>query len=258
MLDSLMLKWLRMPEDASAHGYEIDNMMALVHWVMLLLLVGWSVFFLFTLVRFRKSKHPVANYKGVQNPFSKYLEAAVVVVEAILLVGFAFPIWAKVVHAFPSPADKNTVIVKVTAEQFAWNVLYPSPDGTFAKQDIKFLSTTNPLGLDPKDPNTKTNVTTLNQLHLPVGKPAIIHLTSKDVIHSFKVYQMRVNQDAIPGMDIPAWFTPVKTGQYEIVCAQLCGLGHYRMRGFLTVQTQEEYDKWLKEQREANKGGEEW
>ena len=104
------------------------------------------------------------------------------------------------------------------------------------------------MGLDPSDPAGRDDITTLNQLHLPVGKTALIYLTSRDVLHSFFIPVMRVKQDVIPGMRIPVWFTPVKTGQWEIACAQLCGLGHYRMRGFLTIHTLEEYEKWVKEQ----------
>jgi cytochrome c oxidase subunit 2 len=116
------------------------------------------------------------------------------------------------------------------------------------------------IGLDRKDPAAKDDVVTLNQLHLPVGKPALIQLTSKDVIHSFTLQEMRVKQDAIPGMMIPIWFVPSVTTEemrartanpsfnYEISCAQLCGLGHYRMRGYLTVETPEAYQKWMDEQ----------
>ena len=119
---------------------------------------------------------------------------------------------------------------------------------------------TNPLGLDSSDPNASDDILTINQLHLPVDKPAIIHLSSKDVLHSFGLPEMRVKQDIIPGLSIPTWFVPAMTTKefqsikgdstitFEIACAQLCGLGHYRMRGFLTVETQAEFEAWLVEQ----------
>ena len=107
----------------------------------------------------------------------------------------------------------------------------------------------NPLGIDPKDPNAKDDIVTLNQLHLPINRPAVVHITSKDVIHSFKLPVMRSEQDAIPGMDVPIHFTPVKTNdngdRWEIACAQLCGLGHYRMRGQYAVHTKSDFEKWL-------------
>jgi len=178
---------------------------------------------------------------------SSWIEIGIVIFEVVVLMGFSIPFWAKQVNAFPKRAD--ALEVKVVAEQFAWNVHYPGPDGIFGKTDIRFFDKqSNPLGLDPNDSNGKDDITTINQLHLPIGRPAIIHLTSKDVMHSFFLPVMRVKQDIIPGMSIPTWFTPTKTGQFEIACAQLCGLGHYRMKGFLTVHSREDFDKWVEEQ----------
>jgi len=231
---------------ASANGVEVDNVLGLIHLFMLLLFAGWGIFFLYTLIRFRKSKNPTGDYAGVKSPFSSYVEVGIVIIEAVLLIGFAFPLWSKRVDAFP-PAEQSTV-VRVIGEQFAWNVHYPGSDGIFGKRDINLVSSGNPLGLDWEDPYAKDDITTINQLHLPVNKTAIIHLSSKDVIHSFTLRNMRVTQDAIPGMSIPVWFKPVKQGQYDIACAQLCGLGHYRMRGFLTIESEGEFNAWLVEQ----------
>ena len=147
-------------------------------------------------------------------------------------------------NAFPNRSD--AIEVRVVAEQFAWNVHYPGEDGLFGNTDFKhFDKQANPLGIDPTDPNGKDDFTTINQLHLPIGRPAIIHLSSKDVVHSFAIPVMRVKQDTIPGLSIPTWFTPTKSGQWEIACAQLCGIGHYYMRGKITVHHQDEYDAWL-------------
>jgi cytochrome c oxidase subunit 2 len=133
-------------------------------------------------------------------------------------------------------------------EQFAWNIHYPGPDGKFGRTDNTLVSAENPLGLDRKDPDAKDDLVTPNQLHLPVDRPVLVRLSSKDVIHSFGLYEMRVKQDAIPGMQIPVWFTPTRVGEYEISCSQLCGLGHYRMRGFVTVESQADFQAWLKDQ----------
>ena len=156
---------------------------------------------------------------------------------------------------------------EVTGEQFAWNVHYAGPDGVFGRTDIKLIDLqSNPLGLDRSDPAAKDDVTTVNQLYLPVNKPIIVRLRSKDVIHSFGVPEFRVKQDAVPGLTIPIWFVPnvttaemrTRTGnpefQYQIACAQLCGLGHARMRGFVTVQTAEEFQKWMDDEEEKLKG----
>lgn len=305
---------LGLPLDASAHGSTIDNMIGVVHWLMLVLFVIWAGYFVYVLFRFRKARNPKADYVGVKSHASSYLEFAVVIFEGVLLIGFAIPVWFTVVNAFPS--ENDATVVRIVAEQFAWNVHYPGPDGVFGRTDIKLISAENPLGIDREDPNAKDDIATINQLNLPVNKPVIIHLTTKDVIHSLNLPLFRVKQDAIPGESIPVWFKPVMTteeisktltktfridgGKYpaelkhivakadyngadgnpivsagmpvtedvipqllqagitevlagpdvptEIACAQLCGLGHYRMRGFMIVQTEEEYHAWLAEQ----------
>jgi cytochrome c oxidase subunit 2 len=257
--ENIMNQWLGMPQLASAHGGELDNMIGWVHIFMLILFVGWGSFFAYCLIRFRRSRQPVANYTGVTSQTSKYSEIAVALVETVLLFGFAIPLWAARVDGMPP--ENESLVVRVTAEQFAWNAHYAGPDRVFGRTDLKLLDAqANPLGLDRSDPAAADDVTTLNQIYLPVDKPIIIRLRSKDVIHSFGVPEFRVKQDAIPGLTIPLWFVPTvttadmrtRTGnpefQYEIACAQLCGLGHYRMRGFVTVQTADEFQKWMEEQ----------
>ncbi|HTX19705.1 MAG TPA: hypothetical protein VMG34_13705 [Bacteroidota bacterium] len=309
-----MRELLPLPVDGSAHGIAIDNMLAIIHWLMLILFVGWGAFFVYTLIRFRRKRNPRADYMGVKSHVSSYLEVALALFEAVLLVGFAIPLWAKRVNDFPG--EKDATVVRVVAEQFAWNVHYPGADGVFGRTSISLITDDNPLGLDRTDPNAKDDITTINQLHVPVGKPVIIRLSTKDVIHSFNLPTMRVKQDAIPGQVIPLWFTPVKTTDQlvaemaepfelkgdgtspklferiaigdlagkdsavivkkgdvftsdvvkplmdagytsimaapnvttEIACAQLCGLGHYRMRGYLSVDTKEAYAAWMADQ----------
>ena len=234
------------PIQASTHAAEVDHMTILVHWLMLVLFIGWGLFFVFVLFRFRKGANPKASYTGAHGKFAKSTEVAVAVIEIGLLIFYAIPAWATRVKAFP--AESQAVVVKVVAEQFAWNVQYPGPDGKFGRTDIKLVSADNPLGLDRSDPNAKDDITTINQLNLPIDRPVLVHLSSKDVIHSFGLYEMRVKQDAIPGMTIPVWFIPNRVGEYEIACSQLCGLGHFRMRGFITIQNAADYQKWYDDQ----------
>ena len=262
-----MTEWLGLPALASTHGAQIDGLIGWMHVFMLILFVGWGAFFVYCLIRFRRSRNPVANYTGVTSNASKYSEIGVAIVEAILLFGFSIPLWAARVDRMP--AEHDALVVHVTGEQFAWNIHYPGPDGKFGRTDISLLDLqSNPLGLDRNDPAAKDDVTTLNQLYLPVNKPIIVRLRSKDVIHSFGVPEFRVKQDAVPGLTIPIWFVPnvttadmrSRTGnsefQYEIACAQLCGIGHARMRGFVTVVSAEEFQKWfdekMKEQSEVD------
>jgi cytochrome c oxidase subunit 2 len=241
-----MLNFLGMPVQASAHAAEIDQMTVLVHWLMFVLFVGWGVFFLFVIFRFRKGANPRASYTGAEGKISKGIEVAVAVIEGILLVFYAIPAWATRVTRFPS--ESEAVVVRVVGEQFAWNIHYPGPDGKFGRTDIRKVTADNPLGLDRTDPNAKDDVTTINQLYLPENRPVLVHLSSKDVIHSFGLIEMRVKQDAIPGMTMPVWFVPTRRGEYDLACSQLCGLGHFRMHGFVTVQTDAEFRKWLDDQ----------
>jgi cytochrome c oxidase subunit 2 len=189
-----MLNYLNLPVEASAHAAEIDHMISLVHWLMLVLFVGWGIFFLYVLFRFRAGANPKASYTGAKGKISKGLEVAVALVEVILLVGYAIPAWARRVRDLPN--ENEAVRVRVVGEQFAWNIQYPGPDGKFGRTDIKLVSADNPLGLDRSDPAAKDDVTTINQLNLPVDRPVLIQLSSKDVIHSFGLYEMRVKQDS--------------------------------------------------------------
>ena len=257
-VENIMTEWLGLPPLATTHGGQIDNLIGWIHVFMFILFVGWGGFMVYTLIRFRRSRSPVADYAGVKSHRSTYLEIAVAVVEAVLLFGFAIPLWAARVDRMPP--ESEALVVQVTGEQFAWNIHYAGPDKVFGRTDIKLIDLqSNPLGLDRSDPAAKDDVTNLNQLYLPVNTPIIVKLRSKDVIHSFNVPEFRVKQDAVPGFTIPIWFIPnvtteemrTRTGkpefQYEIACAQLCGLGHARMRGFVTVLGAADFQKWLDE-----------
>jgi len=246
-----------LPEVATAHGAGLDQLIAIVHWMMIVMFIGWGLFFLWLIWRFRAKRNPKADYYGLRSHASNYAEIGVAIAEAVLLIVFSIPLWSQRVDAFPN--EDEATIVRVVGEQFLWNAHYPGPDGVFGSGKPELVdAATNPLGLDPNDPAGADDVVSVNQVHLPVDRPAIIHLTSKDVIHSFGVPEFRVKQDAIPGLSIPLWFTPTvttaemrqrlkrpDTWTYEIACAQLCGLGHYNMRGYVTVETQAEYEAWL-------------
>src|SRR5687767_4974696 len=175
-------RWLGLPDLAASHGAQIDSLIGWIHIFMFILFAGWGAFIIYCLIRFRRSRNPVADYTGVRSHRSTYLEIGVAVVEAVLLFGFEIPLWAARVDRMPP--ESEALLVQVTGEQFAWNVHYAGPDGKFGRQDLKLLDVqANPLGLDRSDPAAKDDVTTLNQLYLPVNKPIIVRLRSKDVIH---------------------------------------------------------------------------
>ncbi|HKV43342.1 MAG TPA: cytochrome c oxidase subunit II [bacterium] len=152
--------------------------------------------------------------------------------------------WSRLYSAPPA----NAQIVEVTGRQFFWYIRYPGPDGKLARTDPTLISQSNPLGLDPNDPATKANLVVTNELHLVAGRPVEVRIRSIDVIHSFFLPNFRVKQDAVPGRTVDIWFTPDKPGNYQIACAQLCGVGHYTMRGNVTVESQTAFEQWLQQQ----------
>lgn len=157
------------------------------------------------------------------------------------VIALGLPVWAE--YFGPAPAD--TLNLEVTGRQFFWVVRYPGQDGIFGRTSPRLVSTDNVLGLDPADRAASDDVILLNELFLPANRPARLTLKSTDVIHSFFVPELRVKQDAVPGMAIPIWFTPTHAAEYELACNQICGLGHYRMRGFVHVLEEKAFREWL-------------
>ena len=241
-----MAELLGLPIQASAHAWEIDRMIVIIHYLMFALFIGWGIFFVWVLIRFRVSANPRADYAGVTSHTSSYLEIGIAVIEAVLLIGFAIPAWANRVNDLPPESDST--VIHMIAKQFEWHSHYPGDDGRFGRRDISLITPTNAIGLDRGDPNGADDIVSINQMNMPVDKPVILYLSTMDVIHSLGIAEMRVKQDAIPGMEIPMWWEPTVEGSFEVNCSQLCGLGHYRMRGFVTVQSQSEFDAWLAEE----------
>lgn len=214
--------WLRLPENVSTYGGQIDGLFYLILWITgVIFLVVEAVLIVF-LFRYRRREGRAARYTHGSNR----LEVIWTIVPAIICVVLALlsrRSWAEIKQSIPQGAMN----VEVQAEQFAWNLRYPGADGKM---------------------NTADDVVSLNQLHIPVGRPVVVSLKSKDVIHSFFLPEFRVKQDAVPGMTTRIWFEATRVGNWEIACAELCGLGHYRMKGFITVETPENFEKWLAEQ----------
>lgn len=277
-----MGKALGIPFLGSRHGADVDALVIFVHWLMLILFIGWVAYFVYVLFRFSAKRNPKADAVGVRNHLSTVLEIAVAVIEGALLIGLAVPMWAKQVDDYPP--DEEATVIRVVAEQFTWNSRYSGADGKFGRQDMLLATSDNTLGYDPNDPVGKDDATpTQRDIRVPLEKvdkdgdgepdrhadgalkykPVVIHLTSKDVIHSFKVNTLRVCQDAIPGMSIPIHFEPTVTNRYLITCAQLCGSGHSKMNGWLTVMDNEPdapggqgaFDVWLQQFVAADPGG---
>jgi len=218
-----MPDWL--PVVASTYGPKIDHI-----YFVILYLTGGSFILTEALLfyfgwKYRHREGRRAHYTHGNST----VEVVWTVVPAVVLVVLTFmskSVWDEVRHTWPD-SDVNLL---VTAKQFNWEVRYPGADGKLETADDVVLN---------------------NEMHVPIGKPVRIHLRSLDVIHSFFLPNMRLKQDAVPGLTIPIWFQATRPGDYEIACAELCGFGHATMRGVLTVHSVEEYKTWLEE---AEKG----
>lgn len=232
------------PPVASAHGERIDALFGAV------LLVSGIAFVLvqaalgYFVARYGENGTERASYWH-DNPKA---EAILLITTAVILTILVFMgqrVWADI---YFTDAPANALVVQATGEQFAWNFHYPGADGVFGRTDPSLITSTNTIGLDRNDPPAKDDIFVIGEMHMVAGRPIKVRLHSKDVIHSFFLPNLRIKQDAVPGMGIEVWFTPDKAGSYEIACAELCGLGHYRMKGALTVDdSQASFDRWLAE-----------
>lgn len=238
------------PIQASTYAHRVDAAMNVLHIGMLVIFVVWSAFFIYCLVRFRRrpgQEKASGSFKYMMVAFLPVL--CVLGFELWLDYRYGIPVWAHIKEEFPE--ESKSLVVQMVAEQFSWGFQYAGPDGKFGKRDPKLMAIGNPMGVDSTDPAAADDIVTRNQLHIPMGKPAILYMTSKDVIHSFFVPEFRTKQDVVPGMQTRIWFEPTKVGGYEIGCAQLCGTGHYAMRGEVIVDTPEDFEAWQQKMRAA-------
>ena len=224
------MSWL-LPPTASTFGVDIDRIYYIILWITGIVFVLTEVTLVYFLVRYRHRDGRRAEY------IHGNVKAEVIwtVIPALIVIGIALMskgVWAEIRD--PNLIPDGAVEMIVTAKQFEWNVTYAGPDGRLGTGD---------------------DFTVRNQLHVPVDQAVVVHLRSEDVIHSFFLPDMRVKQDAVPGMETPVWFQATKTGEYPLACAELCGLGHYTMDGRLTVHSQDEFRDWQAQQTAQATGG---
>ncbi len=243
-------EFIGLPENYSVHGSQVDHLLDVVHWFMLALFIGWTLFFLYCLFRFWHKRNKKASYDGARSHLSSHMEVAVIIIEAVLLLGFAFPLWAERVDEWSKVQEMDPVRARVVGWQFGWTYHYPGLDKKFGRTDPALISGSNDLGIDYTDPNAHDDFIS-PILKLPAERPAVLNIGTKDVIHNYAIVPMRVQQDAIPGKEIPMWFTPIKPMETYVICGQLCGEGHANMIGTLEVVAAPAYDAWAKTQSET-------
>jgi cytochrome c oxidase subunit II len=239
-----MGSWLSrlLPAPASSHAAEFDAVLAAAHVDGLVVFASWLAIFGVILVRFRAGAGRTPGAAAGRWPLVAI--AAVVLGDVWLLAGSALPAWWR--RSTPAPA--GAAEVRVVGEQYAWNVHYPGLDGAFGRTDPARITAAYPIGFDRDYAAGRDDFVLINLLVVPEGRPTVVHLLAKDVIHSFTLPEMRVKQDVVPGLPTVTWFTPTATGVWEIGCSQLCGLGHYRMRGVFEVRSEAAWQAFVRDE----------
>lgn len=235
--------WL--PPLASVHGQDVDRMFYITLGLTGALFVLVHVLLGIFVWRYGAAGEGRAHFLHDHRP----LELTYTIIPAIgmtILVSLSGVVWTRI-HSAPPP---GALVVDVRGEQFTWIARYPGADGAFGRTDPKQITGANPLGLDRGD-SAATDDVLSRELYLIANRPAHIQLRARDVLHSFFVAEFRVKQDAVPGMTVDVWFVPTREGQYDLACAELCGVGHYTMRGRVRVVSQAAFDAWLAQQKPA-------
>jgi len=236
------------PPAINDFGREIDAQFARTFVITGVVFVLAQFGLAYAVFKFRDRGQKATYFEG-----NNTMEIVWTIATVVLFVGlglYARNAWAEV-HFMG--AEPGALPIEITAQQFAWNFRYAGPDGKFGrvKPELVSASTGNPVGLDSTDPASKDDIVS-PVIAVPAGREIELVILSQDVTHSFYVRELRLKQDAVPGMEIHIHFTANTPGDYELACAELCGLGHYRMHSMLTVLSEADYEKWLKDQAAAN------
>lgn len=235
------------PDSASTHGALLDQQFMITLVVTGVVFIAAQIGLGYFVLRYKEKPGREAIYNHGNNTMETVWTVATTVVFFIMVL-LGQGIWYDL---YIGEASESALRIEITGQQFAWNIRYPGQDGQFGATSVELINDAggNPLGLDLNDPAAQDDIV-VPTMAVPVNRPIQLLLRSKDVTHSFSVRELRVKQDTVPGIVIPIQFTANKIGKFEIACAELCGLGHHRMRSFIDVLPEEEYKNWLKENSE--------
>jgi cytochrome c oxidase subunit 2 len=241
VLFHILAPWHATP--AASNWGSIDTTLFITLIISGIFFIAITVFMAVAVMRYRHKEGTRAAYQ----PENKKLEMWLIIVTSLGIAGMLAP--GLVVYNDFVRVPKEAYELEVVAQQWQWAFRFPGQDAKLGKSDVRFIDSANPLGLDPKDPAGQDDVLVMNnEVRLPLDRPVKVLLRAKDVLHDFYVPQIRSKMDMVPGMVSYFWFTPTKTGKYEVLCAEYCGVGHYNMRGHMIVEEQGVFDQWLKGQ----------
>jgi cytochrome c oxidase subunit 2 len=220
----------------------IDTTVDITFFVTGVVFVLTNLFLAYVVIRYRHKKG--SGRKAGYDPENKKLEYWLTGITAVGVVAMLAPglfVWARFVTV-----PEDAMQIEVVAQQWHWSYRYPGKDGLFGAVDPRIIAPDNPFGVDPRDPNGQDDILVASpQMHVPLGQPVKTILRSKDVLHNYAVPQFRVKMDIVPGTVTYLWFTATRTGEFEILCEELCGLAHHTMRGEVVVDEPEDFDNWL-------------
>ena len=223
---------------------QMDDMLAITLAITGLFFVVINLFVVYSLWRFR---HREGGRRAAYEPENKKLEYWLTGITTVGIIGLLAPGLA-VYAAYVSPPS-DAMVLEIVGQQWQWRFRLAGDSGKFGGSDARFVSSSNPLGLDPADPLAQDNLVVVgNEVHLPLNRPVKVILRSHDVLHDFFVPQFRARMNIVPGQVSSFWFTPTVVGRYESMCAQLCGVGHANMRGYVVIEEEAAYRAWLKTQ----------
>lgn len=241
VLFHVLSPWWQTP--LASNWGSIDSALNITLWICGAAFVALNLFLAHTLMRYRHRPGHEARYE----PENPRLEKQLTLLTAVGIVGMLAPglwAWNKFVTV-----PNDAAIVEAVGQQWQWSFRYPGPDGVLGVAAVKHMTPDNPMGLDPLDPYGRDDVLVEgNELHLPADKPVKIVLRSKDVLHDFYVPEFRAKMDLVPGIVTYFWMTPTIHGKYDILCAELCGVGHHEMRGSVVVDSTSNFNDWLAQQ----------
>lgn len=238
------------PPGISTYSEALDDLFRLVYWISVAIFLLVQI----TLVTFIFKYRTRPGHKSIYYHGNNVVEFIWTLAPTVLFAGlglYSDEIWK--VMKYSSRVPSPDVEIDVLGQAFNWHARYPGADGILGKRHARYRSAQNLFGIDPTDPRGKDDIVLTGEFNLPMNKNIVVHLSSVDVLHSYFLPNFRIKQDAVPGSWIDVWFNGTKAGKYELACAELCGSGHYAMRGVLNLQSDADFAVWMDAKNAAKK-----
>ncbi|MCS6809156.1 MAG: cytochrome c oxidase subunit II [Bacteroidota bacterium] len=230
------------PPGVSTYSDALDDLFRLVYWISVAIFLLVQITLVVFIVKYRTRP----GHKSIYHHGNNVVEFVWTLAPTLLFAGlglYSDEMWKVVKYSSRLPLPD--IEIDVVGQAFNWHARYPGADGILGKRHARYRTAQNLFGIDPTDPHGKDDIVLTGEFNLPVNKNVVVHLSSVDVLHSYFLPNFRIKQDAVPGSWIDVWFNGTKPGKYELACAELCGSGHYAMRGVLNLQSDKDFAEWM-------------